>query len=565
MLQINGITKSFGPTTVLDNISFLVNPGEKVALVGPNGSGKSTILNIVSGDLDPDSGSIHYGSGLRVCYLRQGLEDEDHSVESAACSVVLGGSEALRAVRETERLLADTESDDSVFDRYSEALERLESSGTQHLLDRLDEALRMMNLHDVSFDQPVSTLSGGQKSRVALAGVIAAEPDVLLLDEPTNHLDLPALEWLESFVQGYKGSAVIVSHDRLFLDQTVTRIVEIQPDGSIDKFVGNYSEFVESKDARRAAQLDQWKAQEAEARRIRADIAKQKQAADNMAAKRKPKDNSYKYWAPENTSKVIARRAKTRESKLERFEGSEDRVEKPKQQWKMKLDLDSANRSGDMVAKIENAVVGYARKPVYESFVAELRHGERIALMGANGAGKSTLFKLLRGEIVPSGGTFRLGTGVMIGYMPQESPSFESESTPLSYIRSVTDIPETEARNFLHYFLFQGDQVFTPISSLSYGERSRLVLSGIVVREPNLLLLDEPLNHLDIPARERFEDALDQNPGTVIAATHERTFVDSFATSIWWIDHANGASSDSTSTLRKFLDRRDLEASGALA
>ena len=194
MLQINGITKSFGPTTVLDNISFLVNPGEKVALVGPNGSGKSTILNIVSGDLDPDSGSIHYGSGLRVCYLRQGLEDEDHSVESAACSVVLGGSEALRAVRETERLLADTESDDSVFDRYSEALERLESSGTQHLLDRLDEALRMMNLHDVSFDQPVSTLSGGQKSRVALAGVIAAEPDVLLLDEPTNHLDLPALE-----------------------------------------------------------------------------------------------------------------------------------------------------------------------------------------------------------------------------------------------------------------------------------------------------------------------------------------------------------------------------------
>jgi ATP-binding cassette subfamily F protein 3 len=414
-------------------------------------------------------------------------------------------------------------------------------------------------LSGVAFDQVVATLSGGQRSRVALAGVVAAEPDVLLLDEPTNHLDLPALEWLEKFVRERAGSTLVVSHDRLFLDKTVTRVIEMRPDGSINSSTGNYSDFVESKDASRAAQLDQWRAQEAEARRIRADIARQKQAADKMAAKRNPKDTSYKYWAPENTVKVIARRARTSESKLARFESSEDRVEKPRQQWKMRLDLDSAKRSGDMLVKIERAAVGYGSEPIYTPLDVELRYGERIALMGASGSGKSTLFKLLLGELTPLEGSLRLGTGVRVGYMPQESPSFSAGATPLSYIRSLTDIPHTEARNFLHFFLFQGDQVFTPVSDLSFGERSRLVLSGIVVKEPNLLLLDEPLNHLDIPAREQFEEALSQYPGTIIAATHDRTFVDSFSTSIWWVDR-NGKGS----TLRKFLDRRELETSGAL-
>ena len=559
MLQLSGITKSFGPTTILEDVSFHVNRGEKLALVGPNGSGKSTILNLVAGDLLPESGSITQGAKSKLCYLRQGISDQSMTVEVAACSVVNGGSSALREVRRLETLLGEHGAAETLFDEYTSALEILEQSGVQHILDRLDESLRTLKLDDILFDQQVSTLSGGQKSRVALAGIIAAEPEILLLDEPTNHLDLPALEWLESFVNLYEGTTLIVSHDRLFLDQTVTRIVEIQLDGSILNFAGNYSAFVESKDAQRANQLDQWKSQEAEARRIRDDIAKQKEAANNMAAKRKPKDTSYKYWAPENTSKVIARRAKTRESKLSRFETSEDRVEKPKQAWKMKLELDSANRSGDLLIKLDQATVGYDSSPIYDSLDAELRFGERIALMGANGSGKSTLFKLFRNELELGSGSMQLGTGVTVGYMPQESQDFGGSRTPLAFIRSVTDITDTEARNFLHFFLFQGDGVFTPITNLSYGERSRLTLAGIVVKEPNLLLLDEPLNHLDIPSRERFEEALGQYSGTVVTATHDRTFVDNYATSIWWVDR------DGThSTLRKFIDRRDLEASGAL-
>lgn len=561
MLQVNGITKTYGPTTVINDVSFLVNPGEKVALVGPNGSGKSTILNIVSGDLESDSGSVQIQSNLRLCFLRQGFTDEKATVEVAACSVVPGARKALIDVRECERQLSlpGSQRDKALLDRYSDALALLENSGGQSVLDNLDETLRILDLRGIAFDRTVSTLSGGQKAKVALAGVVAAEPDVLLLDEPTNHLDLPALVWLESFVRDRDGTTLIASHDRMFLDQTVSRVIEIQPDGSTEKFSGNYSAFVESRDADRATQLGKWKAQEAESKRIRADIARQKQAADNMASKSKPKDASYKYWAPENTSKVIARRAKTRESKLEQFESSTDRVEKPKQQWKMKLDLDSTNRSGDMLIKIEDASVGYGSVQIFNSLDAELRFGERVALTGANGSGKSTLFKLICDELKPISGAIRLGTNVSIGLMPQETPSFDDATTPLAYIRSVTDISDTEARNFLHYFLFQGDQVFTPISELSYGERSRLTLSGLVVKEPNLLLLDEPLNHLDIPARERFEQALTQYSGTVITATHDRSFIDQFATSIWWIGQ-----SGQTSTLTKFLDRRELETSGML-
>jgi ATP-binding cassette subfamily F protein 3 len=382
MLQISGITKSFGPTTILENVSFHVNTGEKIALVGPNGSGKSTILNLLSGEMLPDSGSISNSRNSKICYLRQGITDNSMSVEFAASSVISGGAVALRKVRRLEALLSDPDTGDDLFDQYASALEELDRMGVQQILDRLDESLRTLKLTDVSFSLPVSTLSGGQKSRIALAGILAADPDVLLLDEPTNHLDLPALEWLETFVNAYKGTCLIVSHDRLFLDHTVTRILEIQPDGSIQNFAGNYSDFVELKDAQRASQLEKWKSQEAEARRIRSDIAKQKEAANNMAAKRKPTDNSYKYWAPENTSKVIARRAKTRESKLSRFESSETRVEKPSQAWKMKLDLDSANRSGDLLIKIEQAVVGYSTEPIYSALDLELRFGERIALMG---------------------------------------------------------------------------------------------------------------------------------------------------------------------------------------
>ena len=561
MLRVHGIAKSYGPRQLFSDVSFIVNAGDRAAIIGPNGSGKSTVLDIVAGLTPATEGSVTFSPGTVLAYLRQGYEQFTAStVEEAAMTVLPGAPDAFHRLRQIDERLATGDGTEKALDEYQSALDGFESSGAQRIAENLLAALAQVGLDGISPDAPLETLSGGQRSRVALAGTIAARPDLLLLDEPTNHLDLPALEWLEDFMRGFKGAALIVSHDRVFFDNTVTRVLELDPESqTVIAHAGSYSAYVEERDREQAARLQRWRDQEAEIRRVRADIQRMKSRARSLEGKRRPADIPAIMWNPGKIASGMARLARSREAKLKRFEESDERVGKPAQRWQVKLELAADRRPGDMVLRLDGVTAGYAGLKVLDAVQGEATHHERIALMGANGTGKSTLLRIIAGLRPSSMGGVRLGSGVTVGYMPQEHTGFSNGDTPFSIVLGAWNRgSETEARNFLHFFLFQGDHVFTPVERLSYGERARLYLAKLVSGSPNLLLLDEPLNHLDIPSRERFEEALLNYDGTAVAATHDRAFVDSWATAVWWLEPG-----DTGARLRRYLDRMEMEKSQA--
>lgn len=561
MLRVNGIARSYGTRKLFSGVSFILNRGEKAALTGPNGAGKSTILDIVAGLTQPGEGSVTFAPGTALAYLRQGFEEfADVSVEAAACSVLPHGKEHFASLRAVEAKMSAGDTGPDTVAEFEQAFDLFESSGAPRIIERINRSLGQVGLDGISPDAPLKTLSGGQRSRVALAGIIAAQPDVLLLDEPTNHLDLPALEWLEAFVQDFKGAVLAVSHDRVFLDNTVTQVLEVDTETqTVAAYAGNYSEYVAGKDREQSARLQKWREQEAEIRRIRTDIQRMKSKARSLEHKRRPDDVPAVMWDPGKIARGMTRLAKSREVKLKRFEDAEERVDKLTRRWKMKMDLEVDQRAGDMVVRLEDLSAGYAGARVLNGVSGEAGHGERIALMGSNGTGKSTLLRIIAGLQSADSGEARVGPSIMTGYMPQEHTGFAPGDTPLSVVRAAHEpgslkSSESDVRNFLHFFLFQGDHVFTPVERLSYGERARLYLAKLVSAKPNLLLLDEPLNHLDIPSRERFEEALLNYNGTAIAATHDRAFVDSWATAIWWLDPGDGGA-----ILYRFMDRMDME------
>jgi ATP-binding cassette subfamily F protein 3 len=397
-------------------------------------------------------------------------------------------------------------------------------------------------------ETPVVTLSGGQKTRLSLARLLLAQPQLLLLDEPTNHLDITALEWLEGWLQRYPGAALIVSHDRAFLDNTVTRILDLDPvTHTVTEYAGNYSAYLAVWEQRRDKQWAQWRDEQAEARRLRQDIARTKEQAlyvERTTTSGQPGVRRY--------AKKVARKALSRERRLERYLESDERVEKPRQQWQMKLEFVATPPSGQDVLILEGVAAGYNGVPLFAGATETLRAGERVALVGPNGAGKTTLLRVILGELAPLAGRVRLGTNVKVGYYAQEQETLEPDSTPLETIRAVAALSETEMRSFLHYFLFAGDDVFVPVRALSYGERARLVLARLVATGCNFLVLDEPINHLDIPSRARFEQAMTAFTGTVLAVVHDRYFIREFATRIWTI--ADGQ-------LRSYLELDDLHLS----
>ena len=531
MLTAHHISKSFGVQTILDSVSFSVSRGEHVGLVGPNGCGKTTLLRILTGHDKPDSGSVQLTpSDLRVGYLAQGVEfrPDETLAEFLAREHDDAGTLAARVERLAETLARAPDRLD-LQREYDAALTRLASASSE--ARHVHETLSALQVAHLPMTTPVATLSGGQKTRLALAGVLLSTPQLLMLDEPTNHLDLDMLEWLERWLNEFRGAALIVSHDRTLLDHTVTRILDLDSEThKIREYAGNYSDYVEQKLAERERQWAQWRDQEYEIRRVKQDIARTKQQALQVELSTTPGQPGVRRYA-----KKVAQKAASREKKLERYLGSDGRVEKPKPGWQMKLEFGDTPASGQDVLALEDLSVGYRDHTLLRDLNLLVRHGARIALVGPNGSGKTTLLRTITGVIPPLAGRVWLGANVRIGYMAQEQEGLEPTLDAFTTIRQIAPLSETDVRSFLHFFLFAGEDVFVPIGSLSFGERARLSLAALVARGCNLLLLDEPINHLDIPSRARFEQALSGFEGTVLVVVHDRYFIERFATEIWQV------------------------------
>jgi len=548
MLQASNICKRYGDVRVLDKVSFKVNAGDRAGLVGPNGCGKTTLLRILVGEAQPDRGSVRTDPAeLVVGYLEQGLTYGE--VDTLDDVLRSEHHKLIEAEHEVERLgaaLAATAGDEQarLLDVYAEALTRLEQlSRIQTTEHQVMAVLVGLDLDHLPLDTPVQHLSGGQKTRLGLARLLIQRPQLLLLDEPTNHLDIEALEWLERWLSSYTGAVVIVSHDRSFLDGTVNWIFELdEKTYHLTAYPGTYADYLATK--RRQIERH-WEAYNAQQERI-AQLTGEVRRLSGYA---KSIETGTIDFAPRKIAKGIARRATVQRRRIER-ELAQEHIERPGLSWHMKLAFVDTPVSGQDVLIFDHLDVGYEGQPLVRDIHRVLRQGERVALIGPNGVGKTTLLRTIRGEIAPLAGEVRLGTNVKLGYYAQEQENLDPEGTPFTTMRQVAAMSETEIRSFLHYFLFTGDEVFTPVRSLSYGERARLVLARLVAAGCNCLLLDEPINHLDIPSRASFEQAMTAFEGTVLAVVHDRYFVNAFATSVWAVQDGE---------LRSYVDLEDYQ------
>lgn len=528
MLTVHQLSKSYGVQPLFKEITFNVNADERVGLVGPNGCGKSTLLRIISGEERADSGHVVINPQTRVGYLAQGFTFDPALTMREVLASAAGDTQQLETEVQRLAVALAAQPDDMVLQAaYDHALQRLST------LDpgRVPLLLENLGLEDVHVEQPVGRLSGGQKTRLALVLVLLQRPDLLLLDEPTNHLDIGMLEWLEAWLASYSAGVLLVSHDRTFLDRTVGKIIAMDPHtATAREYTGNYSDYVEQALQERERHWDAYRNQQAEIRRMRQDIARIKQQAQRTETATN-NDQLRRY------AKKVARKAKTRETRLERYLDDPERVEKPARSWKMKLDFKEPQHVGQDILRLEDLAVGYDRQdPLLKELNLVIRGGRRVVLSGPNGSGKTTLLRAIAGHIPPLSGRLHLGSGVKLGYMTQEQTMLDPQLSALEMIQRAKPVDETSARSFLHYFLFSGDAPLRPSTELSYGERARLALALLVARGSNFLLLDEPINHLDIPSRNRFEEALSHFEGTVLAVVHDRYFIDAFATDVWTVD-----------------------------
>ena len=527
MLSVNNLTKSYADRLIFQDISFHLAAGDRVGLIGPNGCGKTTLLRLILSREQPDRGSVFIDPSTRVGYLQQGLE-----FPAGATLADVLRDERVEAAAEVERLAEALAGDHRLMPHYQAAVDRLEALGGYPDQSLRDTVLKNLGLDQVPLDLPVAALSGGQKTRLGLARVLLTAPTLLLLDEPTNHLDLPMLEWLEEWLSGFSGAVLLVSHDRVFLDRSVNRILYLDPQThALREYAGNYTDYLEQSLAEHERHWEAYKQQAAEIHRMQHDIARTMEQARSVERGTTPRQPNVRRIA-----KKVANKAKSREKKLERYLDSDERVDKPKLSWQLKVDFGDLLESGKDVLRLEDLSVGYGDRILLGNVSLSIRQGERVALIGENGAGKSTLIKTIAGQLSPLKGELRLGANVRVGYLAQEQDILDPDSTPLRSLQACVPMNDTEARSFLHYFLFTGDQPLVSNKSLSYGERARLMLALLVAQGCNFLLLDEPINHLDIPARTQFEQALANFEGTALAVVHDRYFIQGFATRIWAVE-----------------------------
>lgn len=532
MLSIHNLSKHFGIHPVLKNINFNISAGERIGLIGVNGSGKTTLMRILAGFEHPDSGDVaSTHPNLRVGYLAQGMEfDPDQTLHSA---LGLDSDSQTDPALEVETLavaLSQNPNDASLQAQYDSALYRLTGNSIQP-----SAVLEPLGLSHFPADTPIAHLSGGQKTRLMLAKVLLDDPHLLLLDEPTNHLDIEMLEWLEDWLNGFKGAALIVSHDRTFLDNTVTKVLELDSSThTIKTYDGNYSDYLEQK-------LLEYDKQEQAYQDQQDEIAQLKRAARHIRSltvmkkggKADGGDKFAKGFFGNRATKNVAGRAKNIEARIDHLL-TDEKVDKPQGSWKLKLDFGQPEHQSKDVLVTDNLSIGYAQgAPLLTNINLFIRAGQRVVLTGPNGAGKTSFIRTVVGKLPALAGSFRLGGATKLGYMAQEQELLNPALNSVQTIQSVATLNETETRNFLHYFLFKGDAALRPAGELSYGERARLQLALLVAQGCTFLILDEPINHLDIPSRERFEEALENFNGTILAVVHDRSFIERFATDVW--------------------------------
>jgi ATP-binding cassette subfamily F protein 3 len=520
MFKASNLSKSFGGRRVLDGVSFVVNDGEVAGVVGPNGAGKTTLLRIVAGIDAANTGSAT-ASG-RIGYLRQGYAHDAGSAVADVFPRAFASSDAQARLEALAGRIGAAAHDATLAREYDDLVAEVAAP------EQADAAAlwRELELREIAPDERVGTLSGGEQTKLGLIDLAVSRPDVLLLDEPTNNLDLRALGWLDEFLRGFDGAVLLVSHDRALLDDHADKIIELdEATGRAETFAGNYGTYAAEKARRHAELWDRYRRQQERERRVKAEIRAIKQTA--MGHEKMSQNDFYRRKA-----KKIARRAVVLGRRLERDLSADERIAKPlKTAYRVKAEIAPASRGGDRMLIAEGVSLSAGGRELLDTAVLEIGWGERVALAGANGSGKTTLLRAILGEHAIDGGVVRTSPSTRIGYLPQEERDIDPSiaETPVDAIRTAAGISETEARRFLHRFLFSGDGALTPIARLSYGERRRLSLARLVLSGANLLLLDEPTNHLDIPSREAFESALEAYDGAMIAVTHDRYFIERFA------------------------------------
>lgn len=541
ILSCNNITKTFGTDAILSDCSFHIEEREKAAIVGPNGAGKSTLLKIIMGRLPADDGTVTISKDKTLGYLAQHQNlSSDGTIYDELLSVKKDIIALEEKIRETEQQMknATGEQLDTLLDQYTKMNHQFELENGYAYQSEIVGVLKGLGFTEDDFSLPVNTLSGGQKTRVALGKLLLSKPDIILLDEPTNHLDMESIRWLENYLLGYNSSVIIVAHDRYFLDRIVTKIIEIE-NTHVTVFSGNYTAYADKKKILRNMQLKEYLNQQREIKHQQEVITKLKQF---------------------NREKSI-KRAESREKMLDKLEV----VDKPAEiNDKMNIELNPSVISGNDVLSVSHLSKAFDDNTLFTDISFDIKRGERVALIGNNGTGKTTILKIINDILPADSGEIKLGSKVTIGYYDQEHHVLDPDKTLFDELQDAyPDLNNTQIRNTLAAFLFTNDDVFKYIRDLSGGERGRVSLAKLMLSNANFLILDEPTNHLDMVSKEILENALNSYTGTVLYVSHDRYFINTTATRI--IELVGQTTVNYIGNYDYYIEKKDALTAAALA